>query len=513
MPQKGFVFVDWVVLAAYLIGMIGVGVYFSRRQTSTGEYFTASKRMTWFPVAISVAATMFSGISFLGGPSRVFCFDSVLVVYPISVLIITPVVTRVLLPFYRKLEVTTAYEYLEKRFSLNVRLFASALFIGTRLLWMALVALAPALALSTVTDLRVEYSIIIIGLATTAYTGLGGMSAVIWTDVIQFILYMGAQVLMFAFIAAKLEGGVGEIWTVGVADHKAWMSMDFDFARLTIWTMLIAGCGRALCDLGSDQIIVQRLMTAKDEKTAQRSLWINVLVKMPANLLLVALGVGLWVFYKAYPQLLNLAPEDYDKILPFFVVTQLPAGISGIVIAGIFAAAMSSFSSGLNSILAALTVDWYKRLLRPNESDRKYLLLAKILTWALGVVVTVLALIIYRVGIINILDTSNEFAGYFGGALLGIFLLGVLTHRAKPLPTLLGAIASVALILSINQLKSSTGVVYVNPYLYATLGCLLTMGLGYAGSLLGPELAYEKIRQYTLAKKTPKMLPSSGPEE
>jgi len=487
MTKTGFVTVDWVVFALYLGAVVCIGIWFSKRQRSTEEYFTAGKRVHWLPVSLSVVATLFSGISFLGHPARVFRYNCAMIAWPFAVLIITPILIHVLLPFYRRLDVTTAYEYLEKRFSLNVRLLASALFIGKRLFWMALVALAPSLALSTIIGLPVSWCILIIGVIATVYTGLGGMRAVIWTDAIQFVVLMLGQCLIIGMVAGQLDGGLAGMWRVGVADHKAWASLDWNLAAPTFWTFLLAGCFLALSDLGADQVTVQRLMCTKDEKAAAKALWFNALFKFPGTIILLGMGVALWVYYQQFPGRLGLAESDYDKIVPYFAVSQLPSGISGLVIAAIFAAAMSSFDSGLNSLAAALTVDWYARLGPGDRDSPKALIFAKRLTYVLGAAVTLTALLVYWTGIKSIIDASNKYLGFFGGALLGIFLLGALTRRAKPLPTVIGALLGVASVFTIEMIQSSaTDSALVHPYLYGAISCTLTLAFGYFGSFLGP---------------------------
>ncbi len=499
-PEAHFGWLDWTVFASYLGAIVLVGAYFSKRQNSTDEFFTASKRMHWLPVSLSIVASLFSGISFIGQPSRVYRYDSVIFAYAISVLLVTPIVMYVLIPFYRRLDVTTAYEYLERRFSLNVRLLASSLFILKRLFWMGLVALAPSLALTTITGLRVEYCILLIGVVATIYTGLGGMSAVIWTDAAQFVILTLGQVLMIWFIASKLDGGFAEIWEVGRESGKVWMSMEFTFVDLTFWSMLIAGCVFALSDLGVDQVTVQRLMTTPDEKTAQRSMIFNALFKFPGMMVLLGIGVALYAYYQAFPELLTLGEDQIDQVVPFFVVTELPAGISGFVIAAIFAAAMSSFDSGLNCMVTAFTVDWYKRLYKSDLEDREYLKLAKLLTFVLGGLITLMSILIYQAGVKSIIDKSNKYLGFFGGALLGIFLLGMLTRRAKPLPTVIGAVASVALVILLDLWQEENGA-FVHNYMYGLISMVITMAVGYFGSLLGRETPYETIQDFTMAKK------------
>jgi len=487
MKNGEFLAIDWIVLVFYLLGIFVVGAWFSKRQTSTKEFFLASRRMHWIPISFSIAASLLSGISFIGHPARSFQYDSVLLVWPVAALLAAPVVVYVLLPLYRKLNVTTAYEYLEYRFGLNVRLLASSLFIAKRLVWMALVALAPSLALSTVTGLRVEYCICIIGVVATFYTALGGMSAVIWTDMVQFIILTLGQVLILLLVVFKVDGGAGEVWRIGVEHQRAWMSMEFDLSQLTFWTVLIAGVAFVLSDFGADQVTVQRLMSTRNEADARLSVWAGALLKFPTVTLLVATGVALFSFYQIHPELLELSAEEYDKIVPFFVVTQLPAGISGLIVAAIFAAAMSSFDSGLNCLAATLTVDWYERMIRPARQDAQYLAVAKRLTYVLGATVTVLAVLIYLTGIQTIIDASNKYLGFFGGALLGVFLLGTLTRRANGLATVIAAILSVGGLVVLDVLQSPADGFILHPYLYGALTCGATMLLGYLGSLITPS--------------------------
>ncbi|HSW45503.1 MAG TPA: sodium/solute symporter [Phycisphaerae bacterium] len=500
MTASHFQAADWIVFFTYLGTLIGMGWYFSRRQTSTAEFFTSSRRMHWLPVALSVVASLFSAVSFLGLPAMVFKGDCVMIAWPLAVLLATPMITRLLLPFYNRLQVTTAYEYLEKRFGLNVRLLASALFILKRLFWMSLVTLTPSLALSTMTGLRVEYCILVIGLVATLYTTMGGLSAVIWTDAVQFVVFMLAQLLIVGYVVTRLDGGFAEVWHTGVADHKIAIDLSIDFSRQTFWTVLLACIFIAGSDLGADQLIVQRLISTPDIRGAARSLWFNAVFKFPSMFLLLTIGAAVWAFYRAYPDRLGLETPGYEMILPHFIIKELPVGISGLVIAGIFAAAMSSFDSGLHTMVTTFTVDWYKRLIRIDSTDLAYLRTARVLTLTLGVAVTILAVIVYRWGIRGLIDASNSFLGFFGGGLLGVFLLGVLTRRAKGLPTVLGAVAAVALVSVVEFYQQHHGLRRLDPWLYGPITCCMTMVIGYFGSFFGPEPPFERIAEYTTAR-------------
>lgn len=500
MAQTHFTGFDWTIFFVYLASLIAIGWYFSRRQTSTEEYFVSSRHMHWLPVAFSVVASLFSAVSFLGQPAKVFKGDCVMVVWPLAVMVATPIVLYLLLPFYIRLRVTSMYEYLEKRFGLSVRLLASALFMLKRLCWMALVTLAPSLALSAMTGWRIEYCIVLIGTVSTLYTAMGGITAVIWTDAIQFVVFMLGLVLIIGVIVSRLDGGFAEIWHRGVADQKVAIDLSIDFSRQTFWTALLACIFIATSDLGADQLIVQRLVSTKDARSANRSVWFNAWFKFPLMAILIGTGAALWAFYRAYPERLGLAAGDHEKVLPYFIVTELPPGISGLVIAGVFAAAMSSFDSGLSALVTTFTVDWYKRLFRGGQSDTQYLRTAKLLTYAVGAAVTLLSIAIYKIGISGLVDASNSFLGFFGGGLLGIFLLGAMTRRAKGLPTVVGVFLSVGLVATLETIQKSTGHRFLDPWLYGVITCAITMLIGYFGSFLGPELPYERVAGYTMAR-------------
>jgi Na+/proline symporter len=205
------------------------------------------------------------------------------------------------------------------------------------------------------------------------------------------------------------------------------------------------------------------------------------------------------VFYKANPERLPLEPADYDKVVPYFTVHELPVGVSGLVIAAVFAAAMSSFDSGLNSLSATLTVDWYKRL-GSATSERRSLFVAKCLTYVIGAAVTITALVIYWTGVMSIIDASNKYLGFFGGALLAIFFLGALTRRAKALPTVLGALCGVASVFLIDMMADpANGKVIVHTYLYGMISCLVTLVVGYLGSFIGPPPSEQRLAGLTIA--------------
>jgi Na+/proline symporter len=225
---------------------------------------------------------------------------------------------------------------------------------------------------------------------------------------------------------------------------------------------------------------------------------------VPRYAILILMGLSLYAFYQVFPEKLAPGMEDTpDKILPYFIMTQVPVGLCGLIVAAIFAAAMSSFDSGLNCLTAVFVVDWYKRIINPGQDDKKYLFVAKLLTVLLGIAITILGIVIYKSGIKSIVDSSNKYLGFFFGPMVGIFLLGIFTRRAKPLSVLIASVVSFVLVLTLDivNMKLGAGEQIINIYFYGPIAIIGTVVIGYVGSLFGPELPYENIREFTVAKK------------
>ena len=340
-------------------------------------------------------------------------------------------------------------------------------------------------------------------MTATVYTALGGISAVIWTDVAQFFVLVSGQILFFAIIIIKIDGGLMEIIRMAVADNKIWGHFDWDLTRPTFWTIVISSILIGL-GFGVDQVNIQRIMTARNEKQARKSVLYQMLWNIPHYSIIILMGISMYAFYQTFPeQLASGVKETPDMILPYFVMTQVPAGLCGLIIAGVFAAAMSSFDSGLNCITTVFIVDWYKRIIKPGQTDTQYLFLAKSLTIILGISITLLSIVIYKSGIQSIVDASNKYIGFFFGPIVGMFLLGIFTRKAKPLPVLFAAVVSVllVLILDIINMNRDAENQIINIYFYGPIAIIGTVLIGYLGSLFGSELPYDKICGFTLAKK------------
>ena len=424
---------DVAVFVLYLLASVAIGTYFARGQRDLGEYFLAGRSMGRIVLSIAILAALFSGISFLAAPGEGYANGMAFYLVNLGFFIATPITTVLILPFFYQSRFFTAYQYLEERFSVQVRTLASASFIVRVLLWLALATYAPALALEQVTGLPLWFTILCTGVLTTFYTTLGGMKAVIWTDVMQFLVLLGGQVVIAITAMGRVPGGLGRVVELAGDGGRLELSLSLDpTVRVTLWGLLIGSVFMHLVQMATDQVSVQRYLTARSLKEAQRGLWLKLWLVLPVTAVFYGTGVILYAFYRVHgdPLAAGLIRKP-DQILPYFAVSELPPGLPGLFIAAIYAASMSTVSAGLNSLTSASLVDFYQRLWRQADlSERAQLRLARILTLGYGALVIVLAFLVQHLG--TLLEASNSVIGLVGGPLLGLFFLGMLIVVPPP---------------------------------------------------------------------------------
>ncbi|MDF1656876.1 MAG: sodium/solute symporter, partial [Verrucomicrobiales bacterium] len=394
--ETTFAAANWVAIVLYLSGVIGIGVFFSRRNKSTDDFFRGGQRVPSWVAGLSIFATLLSSITFIALPARAFATDWVMIIVNAGILICAPLVVLAIIPKFRSFNVTSAYEYLESRFHLSLRLFAGVSFVLFQIGRMAIVMFLPALALATITPLTVEQCILVMGVMSILYCSIGGLEAVVWTDALQSIVLLGGAFISFGIILMNLDGGWAEYVEVALTDHKfRWADFDFgssSYLTTAFWVVLLGGIGSSLIPYSSDQAVVQRYVSTPSEKNAQSAIWLNAAMSAVATLLFFGLGTGLYVFYKANPE--GLDPTfPTDSILPLFISRELPVGLAGIVIAAVFAAAQSTISSSMNSTSTVIVTDFFRRL-GWEASEKSYLWLARILTVVLGAIGTLFALVL-----------------------------------------------------------------------------------------------------------------------
>lgn len=473
-----FTWLDYGIFFGYLAAAVLVGVLFVREQHTIKDYFLASRSMGFILVGVSVLAALFSGISYLGAPSEAYMHSASFVIFGLSFFIATPITTQLFVPRFYQSRFYTAYQYLEERFSVQVRLLSSSLFILRVLLWLALATYAPALALEQVTGLPLWFSILCTGILTTTYTTLGGMKAVIWTDVMQFVVLLGGQFVILWVALSRIPDGLAGVYEIGRSAGKLDLSLSLDpSVRVTLWGLLIGGAVINLVQLATDQVSVQRYLTATSMKEAQRSLWLKLVLLVPVFIIFYGTGLVLYAFYHTHGDpLASGRISRPDQILPYFVVNELPRGLPGLLIAAIYAGTMSVTSSGINALTTATLMDFYQRLSTRQLSERAQLKFARCLTVGYGALVILLAFGVSKLG--TLLEASNKAIGLVGGPLLGIFFLGILIKRATPWGAIVGWAAGVATLVPVS-FRTKTSFLWLG-----VVGCGVTVLVGWIASLL-----------------------------
>ena len=472
---------DYLALIGYLVVIVGIGIYFSRRENTTNDYFLAGRRVPWWAASLSIFSTYLSAVTFMGIPAAAFKEDWVTILINLGIILVAPVTVFCFLPFYRRLNVTTIYEYLEMRFSLGIRIYGSLSFVLLQLAKMGIYLLLPSLALATVTGFNVYACILVMGLLCTIYTVLGGIEAVIWTDVLQSCVLVGGGLLCIGTIfAAEQFDFSGMLAVANDADKFHIFNTEGGIDSSVFWVVIIGGFFIQLVPFSSDQVIAQRFLTTCDEKAAARSVWAHAGIVVPASLLFFGLGTALFVYYASRPEMLPTGDVKNDAIVPWFIATRLPAGLAGLVIAGLFAATMSTVDSGIHSIATSLVNDVHRKL-RPDADDRQRLKMARILTVGAGLFGTVSALVISKMDAGSLWKLILLLVGLFGSSLTGVFLLGVFTSRASTRGVVLGIAVSIMSLIMLRTFE-----IPIHSFLTAAVGVLSCVVVGYFASIFLP---------------------------
>ncbi len=495
--RKSFGIVNWIVVIAYFCFMIFLGYYFSRRENSPEDFFLGGRRVVWWAAGISTFGTGLSAITFMAIPAKSYSTDFLYFFSQVIAWIMIPVFVRYFIPFYRRLRVSTIYEYLEMRFNLASRLIAGVLFVVFQICRMGIVVFLPAITLATITGMELTHCIIVMGIICIFYTVMGGIEAVIWSDVFQVVILMGAALLSLILIVVSCDGGITGFFHQAWADGK-FRSFDWswDYTVPTVWVIFVGRVIGHLKEMAS-QDLGQRMLSTPNEKSARQVVYVNGACAVFSAVIFMMLGTGLYVFFKDNPHLLS--PDmRHDGVLPLFIVSALPAGASGLVIAGIFAAAMSSLDSGMNSGAQVIINDFYSRV-KPNLSEKHYLFLGRILTVVLGVIGTGTALSMAIAGekILSLWDLMLGFIGMFTGPVAGLFTVGVFTRRTHGLGGLIGLIVSIIVVFAVQNYTR------VNFFLYGAVGIVTCFVVSWLASLIIPVKAknIDGLTIYTMPER------------
>jgi SSS family solute:Na+ symporter len=473
---------DWGVIVVYLGAMLGIGLYFYLREKrgSTADFFVGGRSIPFWAAGISLYATNTSSISFIAIPAKAFETNWQYLTNNLTAVFGLMFVAVWIVPVLRRLDLMSVFSYLETRFHPAIRMMASALCIlmqiGSR---MSVILFLPALAIATITGLDVVWSILIMGGFTIVYTALGGMKAVIWTDFAQMFVMMGGALFAIGFIILQLDGGVAEfVATAATEDKTKLLDFSFDLTKATVWGFIFLVLFDVVLTFPKDQVLMQRVLSTRSAKEAGRSVWAMAAIMIPGGFVFYGIGTALWVYYKAHPERMNPL-LSIDATFPLFIAAELPMGITGLIIAGIFAAAMSTLSSIINSVATLASVDFYEKLAKaptPAGSVR----FAEWVTVAVGLVGIGIALLLSTYDIHSLFDLSIELAGLLGGGFAGAYTLGMFTRRANSQGVAIGIASSIVLTLVAWSMD------LVHPYFYLAISIMLCIVIGYAASLLFP---------------------------
>jgi len=466
-------FLDFVVILVYLLLVTLWGAWLGRGQKGGTDYFLGNRELPWGAVMLSVVATETSTLTFLSIPGVAYLGTLSFLQLTVGYLVGRIVVSALLLPAYYRGELTTAYALLETRFGVGIRRFTSAIFMVTRLLADSVRLFATAIPLALVTGWPYPASIAAIGLLTLVYTYFGGIRAVVWVDALQMVLYLVGAVVAAMALQSLIPGGWAEVFSasreagkLAVLDFQLTLSVPYTF-----WAGLIGGGFLTMGSHGADQLIVQRLLTCKDLRASQKALVWSAVVVMAQFLIFLLVGLGLWVFYG------GIGFERSDEIFARFIVEQLPPGITGLLIAGIFAAAMSSLSSSINSLASASAYDFWAPLNGLVGDEARILRAGKgfTLIWA-ALLIGGAVLFIPLSSRTSAVEVALGIASVVYGGLLGAFGLGILAERADERSTMTGMAAGIGVVMVI-WLTIPERVAW--PW-FVLIGTLVTFFVGWA---------------------------------
>ena len=465
--------IDLGIIILYLLLMVYVGYYFSKKNNSAEQFTKAVGSIPGWAIGVSLYATFLSSNTFLGVPGKAYGTNWNYFVFSLSMPLAGFVAAKYFVPLYRQMGGISAYSHLEQRFGSWARIYVVVCFLLMQLARMGSIFFGIALSLQALTGFDMQSIMIVTGICIIFYTVLGGIEAVIWTEVVQAIIKTLGGLIIIAIILMNTKGGFMGIIETGVAHDKFSLgSFTPDFTTSTFWVVLVYGFFMNLKAFGFDQNYVQRYHTATSEKEAQKSIWLCVKLYVPASLLFFFIGTCLYVFYQGHPDMLaeikqqvaveklgagasaddvkaltsTLKDQDIgDKVMPHFMVNMLPVGILGIVISAILSAAMSTISSGMNASATVFSEDIYLRYVNPNLRKEKKLKLLYIGTAVSGFLAMVAG--IAMIGVKSILDLWWQLSGIFAGGMFGLFLLSVISKKTQGSEAKVGVVTGVLVIL------------------------------------------------------------------
>jgi len=440
----GLHWIDGVIIAAYACGMLALGGFYSYRQKNSDEYFVGNRAMSPFLIGVSIYATLFSTVTYLSVPGEIINNGPVVLTGSLAIPVIYYVVGYLMIPVYMRRRVISAYELLEVQLGVKVRLVGATLFLLLRLMWMSTLIYFTSKAMMTMLDLDDTWLPVVTfatGSVAIGYSSIGGLRAVVITDLIQFLLLFGGSLIVIATVTHRL-GGFDWIPTQWNDRWDTQPLVGLPTVRVTVLGSLVYGVAWWVCTAGSDQTAIQRFMATRDAGAARRSFLINSIASVAVSLVLALVGLSLLAYYQADSQRLpagKTITDNADLLFPYYISHHLPIGLSGLVVSGMFAAAMSSLDSGINSITAVVMADFVERFRENPLGEKTRSRSSKLLAMGIGlIVVTVSSFMQHIPG--NFLEMSQRTFGLFVTPLFTLFFLALFVKFATEWGSILGAL-------------------------------------------------------------------------
>jgi SSS family solute:Na+ symporter len=488
---------DWTIVIVYMIFMIGLSVFLGRSQNDQTDYYLGGRNLPWWGVAISTMATQTSAISFMSIPAFVALKPGgglTWLQYELAVPLAMIAVALFLLPFFRRLELISVYRYLELRFGRPVRTLISAVFLLSRGLGTGVGLYASAIILTVILGIPLSGTILLMAIVTVVYDTIGGMKAVVYSDVIQsFILFLG--IFLCISFAIGLFGGIDDLLRALPAER--WRTVEpatglGDGGQVPFWGFLVGGLFLYMAYYGTDQSQVQRELSTRSEADTRKSLYFNGFVRFPLTLMYLIMGLALGAAYQASTELQDQVPIEFmDFLVPVFILQELPAGIRGILVAALLAGAMSSLDSALNSLSAVTMRDFVER--NRNLSERQSLVLGRVTTVIWGGIIIAFAFLVGNISD-TVVESINMIGSAFYGPILAAFLVGVLSQRVNSAGIFAGVLIGIA--TNLVLWVWFPGVFWMWWNLFGLLAAVLA---SFLVSLVTPSRPAQEVRPYTLA--------------
>jgi SSS family solute:Na+ symporter len=471
-----FSWLDLAVVVGYLIAITIFGAHFGKSQRTLHDYFLGGRRLPWWAIGFSVVSAETSILTIISTPGIAYRSNMAFLQLVFGYLVARVVVSFIFIPRYFAGELFTAYQLVERRFGRGLKIFTAALFLISRALAEGVRVFAISIVIEVIFKTGILTSVIIITALTLFYTFRGGLTAVIWTDVIQLLIYVSGTAIALVLALHAIHGGWHEVSRLAYAGGNKLAVFDFRFnwhEPYLFWSGLVGGTFLTTASHGTDQLIVQRLLAAKNKNQSQAALLSSGLVILFQFTLFLVVGVVLFAFYFHFPPAAPFTRDD--KIFPTFVVTELPRGLAGLLIAAIIAAAMSNLSAALNSLASSSVMDFYKPFFRPTADEREYMRVSRGFTLVWGLVLVIVAFVAQQFRQ-SVLELALTIASVAYGAMLGIFLLGVLTKRTSAGHALFGAILGLVTLLYVMKFTIVAWTWYV------AIGTTVTFAAGWTAS-------------------------------